>query len=119
MMMEQQIALKKSDDLQERWKTCIATTCYAYRMTERVKEAIEYLHEVVRHIINSLAKVFKPLVDSLNFVFEGLKDFIDNHKDFIEYCQSYPQSYPHYVNNLRLNSKGYPRPIIYCARSRC
>lgn len=118
MMMEQQTALK-SDDLQERWKTCISTTCYAYRMVERVKEAIEHLHDVVRQIINSFAEVFKPVVESLNLVFEELRDFIDEHKDFIKYCQSYPQSYPQYVDKFKLNTKGFPRPITHCARSRC
>lgn len=118
-MMEQQMTLKSNDNLQERWKTCIATTCYAYRMMERVKEAIEHLHDVVRQIINSLAEIFSPFVRSLNLVFEEFRDFIDEHKDFIKYCQSYPQSYPQYVDKLRVNSKGFPRPITYCARSRC
>lgn len=118
MMTEQWIVLK-SDDLQERWKTCVMTTCYAYRMVERVREAIDHLHDVVRQIINSLAEVFKPVVESLNLVFEELRDFIDEHEDFIKYCQSYPQSYPQYVDNLKVNSRGFPRPITHCARSRC
>lgn len=45
MMTEQQIVLK-SDDLQERWKTCIWTPCYAYRMVERIRLGIEHLHIV-------------------------------------------------------------------------
>ena len=114
MMTEQQIVLK-SDDLQERWKTCVMTTYYAYKMVERVREAIDHLHDVVRQIINSLAEVFKPVVKSLNLVFEELRDFIDEHEDFIKYMESCPQ----YVGNLKVNTKGFPRPITHCARSRC
>lgn len=118
MMTEQQIVLK-SNDLQERWKTCVMTTCYAYRMVERVREAIDHLHDVVRQIINSLAEVFKPVVESLNLVFEELRDFIDNCEDFILYIKDYPQVYQHKVDNLKINTKGFPRPIPHCARSRC
>lgn len=115
MMTEQQTALK-SDDLQERWKTCIATTCYAYRMVERVREAIENLHEVIRQIINSIAEAFKPFVETLTLAF---KDFIEEVEDLYDYDKSYPQSYPQYVDKLKLNTKGFPRPITHCARSRC
>ena len=118
MMTEQQTVLKNSE-MQEKWKMCVATTCYAYRMVERVREAIDHLYDAIRQIINSLAEVFKPVVGSLNLVFEELRDFIDDHEDFIKYMKSYPPSYPQYVNNFPVNTKGYPRPITHCARSRC
>lgn len=117
MMMEQQIALKNNNDkMQEKWKTCVKTTCYAYRMVEIVKEAIDNLYDVVRQIINSL---FRPVTDSLKLVFEEFRDFIDRHEDFIEYMADYQQDYPQYVDKLKVNTKGFPRPITYCARSRC
>ena len=111
MMMEQPVVLK-SDELQEKWKKCVYNTCYVYRMVERVKEVINHLHDVFRRIINSLA-------ESLNLVFEELRNFTDDHEDFIKYMKSYPPSYPQYVNNFPVNTKGYPRPITHCARSRC
>lgn len=117
MMMEQQIVLK-SDDLQDKWKTCMLHTCYAYHMAERVKEAIDVLAEVVRQIINNIREIFKPFVEQLHLVFDELKEFIDD-SNLYEEEKSYPQSYPHYVDKLKVNTKGFPRPITHCARSRC
>ena len=116
--MEQQTALN-SNEMQEKWKTCVLTTCYAYRMVERVKEAVDNLINEVILIINSLAEVFKPIVDSLTLVFEEFIDFVDKHEEFIKYMKDYQQSYPPYVDNLRINTTGFPRPITHCARSRC
>lgn len=113
MMTEQQMTLK-SDDLQDRWKMSILTTCYAYRVVERVKEAIDNLVEAVIDIINSLIEVFKPVVDILKTVWEDSIDFVEEHKE-----KSYQQSYPHNVDNLKVNTKGFQRPITHCARSRC
>ena len=78
-----------------------------------------FLTEVVRQIINSFAKVFRPVVESLSLAFNELVEFVDKNKDFIEYCKSYPQSYPHSVDNLKVNTRGFPRPIVRCSRSRC
>ena len=116
MMMEQQMILK-SDDLQERWKTCVLTTCYAYRVVERVKEAIHNLTEVVRQIINSLAEVFKPVVETLTTAFRDLVEYVEECNE--DSNKSYPQGYPQYVDNLKVNTKGFPRPVTHCARSRC
>lgn len=117
MMMEQQMTL--SSDLQERWKTCVLTTCYSYRVVERVKEVIENFQEVMIQVINKLAEIFRPVAESLSSLFDELKEFIDKNEDFIKYCKSYPQGYPQYVDNLKVNTKGFPRPITHCARSRC
>lgn len=119
MMMEQQIVLKNNIKMQEKWETCIMTTCYAYRTVERMKEAIENLHDVVRQIINNLAELFKPVMKSLTLVFEEFRDFIDRIDDFYNNEKIYPQGYPHYVNNLKVNTKGFPKSITHCARSRC
>ena len=119
MMMEQQKVLNNNSEMQDKWKLCIASTCYAYKMVERVKEVIDDLVDAVRLFLNSLAEVFKPVRESLTLVFDEFKDFIEEHEDFIKYMRDYQQSYPPYVDNLKLNTKGFPRPITHCARSRC
>lgn len=118
MMTEQQTALK-SDEMQEKWKKCVVTTCYAYRVAERVREVIDTLYDVMRQVINSLAEAFKPVMETISFTFETLKDYIDEEFELTEYDKSYPQSYPRHVDNFRVNTKGFPRPITRCARSRC
>lgn len=117
-MMEQQIVLKKSDDLQERWKTCVRVTCYSYSMVERVKEVIEHLHEVARQIINSFVEAFKPMVNHLTMFCKDFVDFIKT-EDFHTDIYTYPHSYPHIVHNLKIDTRGFPSPILKCARSRC
>ena len=116
MMMEQQMTLKSDYELQNRWKTCVLTTCYAYRMVERVKEAIDTLYDIVRHIINNIAEILK----------EALKPVVETFKDLIYYLEDscvsdkiYLQSYPQYVNNLKVSTKGFLRPVTHCARSGC
>ena len=113
--MEQQMTLK-NDEMQEKWKTCILTTCYAYRMADSVKEIVEIFQEAVRQFINSIAEVFKPIVETLALTF---KDFFDKVEDLYDYEKSYPLNYPPIVNNFKINTKGFPRPIIGYARSRC
>lgn len=119
MMMEQQKVLNSNSEMQDKWKSCILSTCYAYKMVERVKEVIDDLVDAVRIFLNSLAEAFKPVMQSLTLVWEEFRDFVDDHKDFIKYMRDYQHSYPPYVDNLKLNTKGFPRPISHCARSRC
>ena len=116
-MMERQTVLKNSE--QEKWKLCVSSTCYAYRVVDRVKEVVDNIYEVLRQILNRLAEVFKPYIESLKSLKDKFIDFVDTHKDFIEYCSNYQQSYPPFVDNLKVDTKGFPRPITHCARSRC
>ena len=118
MMMEHQKILNNKE-LQNKWNSCIMNTCYAYRTLDRFKEVIDNLHEVVIQFLDNLMIVFKPIKDSLTLVFEEFRDFIDKQEDFILYLKDYPQVYQHKVDNLKINTKGFPRPIIHCARSRC
>lgn len=117
--MKQELMKLKNDEMQEKWKLCISSTCYAYRKVEVFKGLIDDLYDIIRQFLNSLAEVFKPVIESLNIVFDELRDFIEERKDFIMYMKNYPQSYPPYVDNLKLNSKGFPRPVMCHARSRC
>lgn len=112
-MMEQQMTLK-SNDLQERWNTCVLTTCYAYRQVEQIKELFDNVLEVITQIINSLAEIFKPLVDTCKGLFD-----IYTKDDFITVGFIYSRSFPSCVSSFKINTKGFPRPVTHCARSRC
>ena len=115
MMMEQQMILK-SDEMQKKWNTCVIHTCYAYRMVEHLTEAIEVLTELVRNIFNNIVDIFKPFVESFQLVF---KDFLEDLEDnYVMEYKVYSRKYFH-TKKVAVNTKGFPRPITHCARSRC
>ena len=116
MMTEQQTALK-NDEMQEKWKQCVMYTCYAYRQSLDIVARIEMLWEAVRVILNSIAEAFKRFMQEINLTFTEIRDIINEPPKHI--CKSYPHSYPHSVDNFPENTKGYPKPIMRCARSRC
>lgn len=117
MMTEQQMTLK-SDDLQERWKSCVRVTCYVYRTVEWVKDFYERVLDAISLFIENMKTAFRDFTESLADAFKDLADTAFNSEDN-KFYQSYPQSYTHYVDNLRVNTKGFPRPVTHCARSRC
>ena len=117
-MMEQQTALKKNDEMQERWKSCVRVTCYAYEMLERVKEAIDNFYDALRQFINNIVESFKPVVNSLTQLCMEFVDFFKT-EDFHTDIYTYPHSYPHIVHNFKIDTRGFPSPIFKCARSRC
>lgn len=121
MMTEQQMTLKNNTEMQEKWKSCIRVTCYAYRTAElfievskqAVVDTFNRLFEVVSQIVNNfvetLTNIFKEIVRPI------CENLID---------KGYPQSYKHNVYNFNvynfnIDTIGFPRPIIQCARSRC
>ena len=120
MTMEQQIALK-NDELQVKWKNCIKVTCDMFNIHKVLRECVEKLMETFRLILNSIKDA---LSESFSILSETLREFKETIQ---EYCkkdepknfQSYPHSFPHYVDNLKVNTVGFPQPIIRCARSRC
>lgn len=118
MMMEQQMILK-SDEMQKKWNTCVIHTCYAYRMVEHLTEAIEVLTELIRNILNNIVDIFKPFVESFQLVFNRFKDFLEDLEDYyvMEYKVYSRKSF--HIKKVVVNTKGFPRPIIFCARSRC
>ena len=72
-------------------------------LSERFKKLLSDLKEVLRKI----SEVFNRLVKHIEVHFtESIKN-------------SYSHTYPQYVYNLRLNTKGFTKPVIRCARSRC
>lgn len=124
MMTEQQIVLSNSsDDLQYRWKTCVATTCYAFRFLERVKVAVENLLDVARQVINQLQEAFRPVVESLSLTLDKCKDLFDVLNKDDDYFEDKEDSFKKnvlYIKCLiKVNTRGYPRRITHCARSRC
>ena len=124
--MEQQIVLKRDYDveMQYKWKSCVRMTCYAFRTVEWLKDFIDRALEVIKVYIESLKNVFSSLTSSLtNSLSECFEDLSKRlFKPEEEYViESYPHIYPQYVNNLKVNTIGFPRPIVivHCARSRC
>lgn len=119
-MKQELMKFNSDDEMQERWKSCVKITCYAFdrveRLIEAIKVTVEQIYEAVRQIINSFVEAFKPMVESFYTCFRDLKEEVENL--FIK-CDTYPQTYPPIVYNLKVNTKGFPRPIIHCARSRC
>lgn len=115
--MEQQIVLK-SDEMQEKWKTCVRVTCHVFRTVEWLRDFIERALEAIEVFIESIKNAFISFTESLSICFEDLSKRL--FKTDEEYTSKvYPQVYPQYVNNLKLNTTGFPRPITHCARSRC
>ena len=114
MMMEQQTALTNSE-LQMRWKTCVKVTCYAYRTVKCVSDFWQRVMDAITQIVENLKRAFSDFAESLA---DAFRDFIDmdNH-DIIS--KSYSHYVDNYVDNFKVNTKGFPRPITYCARSRC
>ncbi len=115
MMMEQQTALTNSE-LQMKWKTCVKVTCYAYRTVKYVSDFWQKVMDAITQIVENLKRAFSDFTESLADAFRDLID-TDNHDIIIS--KSYPHYVDNYVDNFKVNTKGFPRPITYCARSRC
>lgn len=117
MMTEQQMTLS-NDEMQLKWKSCVRVTCYVYRTVDWVRDFYERVLDAISLFIENMKTVFRDFTESLADAFKDLADRAFKPEDE-KFYQSYPQSYPHYVDNLRVNTKGFPRPITHCARSRC
>lgn len=110
MMTEQQMIFK-SDGFQDKWRKCINTTLYVYRFSELVKDCVHRLMEALNDFFSNLKDTFRKfqLVIEKTVSIEPRQTF----------NRIYPHKYPHYVDRNRYNSKGFQRPIMRCARSRC
>jgi len=112
--------LMKYSDLQDRWKTSVKVTCHVVSVIPVLEDWVNRVIEVLKQFLEDLARVCIPMIESLSEAFKELSDkFVPELKDLLPEKYSYPQSYPHYVHNLKLNTRGFPQPIIQCARSRC
>lgn len=121
MMMEQQIVLK-NDELQDRWRQCVSLTCKVCSVIDIVMDAVANVMNTLSQILEEIRKVITPAFDSLVEVFNRIVgDYLAN-EQLKEKLSTYPHSYPHYphfAKKSRVNTKGYSRPIMRCARSRC
>ena len=115
MMMEQQIALT-NNELQMKWKTCVKVTCYAYRTIKYVSDFWQRVMDAIIQIVENLKRAFNDFTESLA---DAFKELIDRDSNDIIVSKSYPHYFYNYVDNFKVNTKGFPRPITHCARSRC
>ena len=75
------------------------------------------LSQTCSEVVEKVIEAFKTISKRLRDIFEKLKELFNSIK-YTDY-QSYPHSYPHCVDNLKVNTVGFPLPITRCARSRC
>lgn len=95
-------------------------TCLTYGEYSYVKDFVNKALEAIQNLIQTFQRVFRSLCDKIS---DSFKRF----RITIEEClepkpKSYPHSFPRYVDKVqfhKLNKRGYPRPIMRCARSRC
>lgn len=121
-MMTQQTL--KSDDLQDRWKQIMFKTCTVMRVATTMTRVVEqFCEEVVREVEvvkEVMSKAFEVFKEVCNTIWEKLKKFIPVYQKCRKVVKkSYPHSYPQIVHNYMYNTRGYTRPIMRCARSRC
>lgn len=116
MMTEQQMTLKKSDDLQDRWKICIKTTCVAMRV---IKSA-----DKIKELFETIIALIKNLATKISEAFTQFKDFIcDRVSVYLNYdIPISPKSRskrPSYTDRVSVNVRGFSKPILCRARSNC
>ena len=119
---------QQSDDLQIKWNKCLHETFFAcdvvYRYAPHVVEDIEEMVnllityaeqwcESIQEVARIFIEVIRPAFQKLSEAFNDLRGTCFKPVE----KKSYPHSYPHNVH--KYNTRGYPRPIYRCARSRC
>lgn len=120
---------QQSDDLQIKWQKCLHETFFACDVVYRYVPYLEKIEEVVNLFITyakqwceSLQEVGRIFMEVIRPAFQKLSEAFNDLKDTCEDFRpvekrSYPHSYQHNVH--KYNTRGYPRPIYRCARSRC
>ena len=116
--------VSNNEELQERWKSCVSIVCRAMpfvdKATQVIKDLAERLTEVIRDLVAKVKHIFSDINEMLSKY--GFKTYEDKWCVVVrdkEKQRIYPQGYPQYVHNLKLNNRGYPKPVFKCARSRC
>ena len=105
--------MMSDEELQSKWKQCIAVVCVA----KRVCKGASYLVEVINKIIDYFKKAFDSLVEIINDVSDIFRDLLDTRNKSLPpccRCSNYKVD-----TNIKINTKGFPNPILQCARSRC
>lgn len=109
--MIQVLIVKKTsnDDLQDKWKSIMLNTCREYQYKQ-----YEESWASIRKAIETFSEKVKETFDQLYYYVEEIEDILD-YGDI----KSYSHFYPHNVHNCKVNTRGFPRPVSRCARSRC
>ena len=107
--MKQELETLKNNELQYRWKIIVSLTCQEYRYRQ-----FEEAMKSIRESIETFSEKVKECFDSLFYYVDEIKDILD-----YDDIKSYSHFYPHSVHNYKVNTRGFPRPINRCARSRC
>ena len=122
---------QQNDDLQIKWQKCLHETFFAcdvvYRYVPHVSEKIEEMvnltityakqwYESLQEVARRFMEVIRPAFQKLSEAFNDLKDTCEDFEKPVK-KKSYTHIYAHNVH--KYNTRGYPRPIYICARSRC
>ena len=114
-MMEHQKILN-NDDIQNKWKICIKAYCVVYRLTEMCRSACDTIQKALKSVVDTVTTVWKAFSDLFSSLWDSLLLHIKHLKQPLRKKISRP---PKYTNFVRVNTKGFTRPIMKCARSRC
>ena len=118
--------MMNNDELQERWKSCLSIVCLAMHHVDKavqvIKDLAEKLTLVIKDLVTKVKHIFSNLDEMLSkygfkrqeYLWDNVTSCFEEKKQLI-----YPHGYPPYVHNLKLNKRGYPKPVFRCARSRC
>lgn len=106
--------MKMNDDLQDSWVRVMRTTFSVCDIIQSVRDFVDTLIEALREVVDKVAEAIRGIVDKFSVLFDDTEDI-----EFKE--KTYPHFYPHYVDNLKVDTKGYPVKFhsFRCARSRC
>ena len=122
---------QQNDDLQIKWHKCLHETFFVcdvvYRYVPYVSEKIEEMvnltityakqwYESLQEVARRFMEVIRPAFQKLSEAFNDLKDTCEDFEKPVK-KKSYTHTYVHNVH--KYNTRGYPRPIYKCARSRC
>ena len=85
-----------------------------------VREFVNKALEAIQNLIQTIQKVFRNLFESMSTTFKRFKTTFE--ETLKPKNRTYPHTFPQYVNKSKfynLDKRGFPRPIMRCARSRC
>ena len=85
----------------------------ALYISNTAPDFVNRMVDVLKEFVDRFTQAAKVLVETIGELFD-----LDSPMEF-PVKKSYPHTYPHYVDNSKFNSRGYPMTIRPCARSRC
>lgn len=118
MMTEQQMTLK-NDDLQDRWTRCVRMTCLSARICKLASCAMSRITEILSNLIKSMAEYISDVFSSIGDLISESIQKIRESFEGVDFSSSVSIPRPKYNTVVRSNSKGFSKPVLYRARSRC